>query len=497
MKNDVNDLRKGISGLLWLSANTGFIYVIQLVILFFLARLLSPAEFGEVATILILVGLAELFWQLGVGPAIIQKIELQEDDIKTAQTISVCFGVIIFVIINCFAPFWCMVFNIDEVLMLRAYSFVFILNSVSAISQSLHQKYYKFKIISVVRSVVTIIYGLAAIIFAFSGLGAWSLVWATVIKTAFQSLAFYISEPVSLRFHINLQSAKGLLKFGVGYTFARIFNYVATNGDNYVTSVILGKGSTGLGSYSRAYQLFMYPVQLIGETIDQVLFPLLSQAQDNLDKIRRVFLNGIGTILLLSVPITIVAFIRAEEIVDFVLGSQWGNVVIPLKIMIICLFFRIAYKLGESVLRSVGRVYFILRIQIIYAFVVLIGAYIGTHYGINGVAAAATIAFTMNCIIITISVLIMLNISFSELMDYIIPILTICIITLLLVIPYEKFIYISNSFVALCVFTIYLFSIYIVSYLIVGTRIVNEELKVFIDSIVRNILNMVKKNPGK
>jgi len=73
MKNNVSNLREGIAGLFWLSSNTGFNYVIQLIILFFLARLLSPAEYGEVATITILIGFANLFWQLGVGPAVIQK----------------------------------------------------------------------------------------------------------------------------------------------------------------------------------------------------------------------------------------------------------------------------------------------------------------------------------------------------------------------------------------------------------------------------------------
>ena len=55
-------------------------------------------------------------------------------------------GKIIFLIINLFAPFWIKAFNIDDILMLRTYSLVFIINSFAAISQSLNQKNCKFKV---------------------------------------------------------------------------------------------------------------------------------------------------------------------------------------------------------------------------------------------------------------------------------------------------------------------------------------------------------------
>lgn len=198
---------------------------------------------------------------------------------------------------------------------------------------------------------------------------------------------------------IRKESAKALMYFGGGFTIARIFSYIANNGDTYCVNKLLNK--TALGFYSKAYQLLMYPTSLIGDSLDQVCFPLLAKKQDDKQWLYKVFAGSTTAVFAVSIPISIFCFSCAGEIVNFMYGSQWDNTIMPFKIFIIGLFFRIGYKISDSLVRALGKVYKRSFYQIIYATLIVIGSIIGSFKGISGVAIGVTIAFTVNYILMT------------------------------------------------------------------------------------------------
>ena len=125
-------LMKSVKGMAWMSSSIFMDYVINLLVTYVLARLLTQADYGEVAAITVLVGFANIFWQMGVGPALIQKKNISDKELYSAQTLNIIFGVAIFAVVNIFAPFWANVFSISNVSMLRAYSLVFLFTSYNA-----------------------------------------------------------------------------------------------------------------------------------------------------------------------------------------------------------------------------------------------------------------------------------------------------------------------------------------------------------------------------
>jgi O-antigen/teichoic acid export membrane protein len=72
-----NDLkRKSVRGVLFMVSAGGADLIIRLVSTFVLARLLSPNDFGLVAMIIAVTGIAEQFSELGLSTATIQCREL-------------------------------------------------------------------------------------------------------------------------------------------------------------------------------------------------------------------------------------------------------------------------------------------------------------------------------------------------------------------------------------------------------------------------------------
>jgi len=65
------------AGILWTSGGKGARTVLQFVVLILLARLMTPHEFGVVGASMIIVGFSEIFTKVGLGPAIVQREELE------------------------------------------------------------------------------------------------------------------------------------------------------------------------------------------------------------------------------------------------------------------------------------------------------------------------------------------------------------------------------------------------------------------------------------
>ena len=80
----------------WQSINVIVQSVIQLIFNALLARLISKESFGIMAIVLIITGFIDIFAQIGIGPAIIQKKEITKSEISGSFYLSAILGIIFF-----------------------------------------------------------------------------------------------------------------------------------------------------------------------------------------------------------------------------------------------------------------------------------------------------------------------------------------------------------------------------------------------------------------
>jgi O-antigen/teichoic acid export membrane protein len=92
----------------------------------------------------------------------------------------------------------------------------------------------------------------------------------------------------------------------------------------------------------------------------------------------------------------VVIILLAPEVIRVALGSKWGQVVVPFQILGIGMLFRTSYKMSDSIARSTGAVYRRAWRQILYAGLVVLGAWVGSRWGIKGVSFGALTALTVN-----------------------------------------------------------------------------------------------------
>jgi O-antigen/teichoic acid export membrane protein len=372
---------------------------LQVLVTSILAHLLAPADFGLVSAALVVVGFSAIFSQLGVGPAVVQRPDLETRHVRTGFTVSMLFSIALAGLLFLFAPGFASFFRLQDLTpIIRAMSLVFLCQGLSVVAESLLQRDLRFRWLAGVNVVAYAIgYGTVGIVLAFLRFGVWALVGAHLAQTIFRTIILLVAHPHPMRPLLERQAFKELMYFGGGFTAARVCNYIAGQGDNWVVSRWLGAASLGL--YGRAYQLMAMPATLFGQVLDKVLFPSMSRVQSQPKRLSVAYGRGVALIALLVLPMSVMLFVLAPEFIYVLLGPKWVEVVVPFRIFAVGMLFRTSYKMSDSIARATGAVYRRAWRQGIYAFLVVGGAWIGQHWGLAGVAFGVLGAIAINFVL--------------------------------------------------------------------------------------------------
>jgi O-antigen/teichoic acid export membrane protein len=377
--------KKTLFGLVWAGSEAASRTLIQFAVLIVLAHLLTPEDYGVVGAALVVVGISTIFAQLGVGPALVQRNDLEARHLLTAFSFSIFFGLISALVVFLLAPFLANFCHMPLLkVTLQVLSLIFPIASISLVSEAMLQRELKFRRLAVIEvSSYFIGYGCVAIILALMKFGLWSLVAGQLVQISSRSVQLLLAAKWSPRFGFDRKSLDELWRFSGGQTFAQIANYVASGGDAMVVSKFLGANAAGL--YMRAYQLMLTPALLVGAVLEKVLFPALSRVQDRPELLAHAYRQGNRLLAVLILPPAATSVMIAPDLIPFALGQRWQGVVLPLQLFSLGLLWRTGMKMSNSIIRACGAVNLFAICQTFYAITTLSFAWIASRWGIPGV----------------------------------------------------------------------------------------------------------------
>lgn len=312
-----------VSGLRWTYFSTVADVVLQLSYQAVISRLLEPATFGLFAIALLVRRFAKHFRDLGVGQAIIQKPDLDDDDLRVAFTMSLLFGVALFGVAWVAAPLAARFFDEPSVVpVLRAMGATLIVGSAGATAQGVLRRELRFRELTL-RDIASYVVGfpLVGIGLALLGAGVWSLVAAHLVATLISALAAYrcVRHPVQPL----LEWARVRTLYGFGGRISLV-SFLEMLGSN-IDTVVVGRyvSPALLGQYSRAFYLSSYPTMELVRNLSNVLFPSFSKIQSDLPRVRRVYLGSLCLLAFVLLPLSAGLAVAAREVVGVFLGPQW------------------------------------------------------------------------------------------------------------------------------------------------------------------------------
>jgi O-antigen/teichoic acid export membrane protein len=388
--------REVLSGLSWALSGSGVASILQLGVTAVLARLLTPSDFGTVAAATSVIGLAQLFSQVGVGPTIVQRNNIAPDAIRTAHGFAIASGILFAAGMAAMTPLIAAFFGNERLVQIVPILAInFVLRGIGVVPQALLQRDLGFRVL-VMLEVSAFIAGsvLCAIPLALAGLGMWALVVGSVVTSGVLSAAVMLLRPVAPRLRTSKSALAKIVRDGGGFTSSYVLNYVALQGDYFVVARTLG--AEALGIYTRAYQLMAAPANAVGQPLARVLFSGFARMQSEPARLRSAYLRGLGVLSIVMFPVSAAVIILAPEIVRVVLGPGWDEVVVSFRILAVGSYLRVTHKLAGALAQAAGRSYSVARRQAVYAFLIVSGCAVFSRWGLFGIAWAVQLAMLLH-----------------------------------------------------------------------------------------------------
>ena len=387
---------RAVGNMAWVAWGSGATALLKVGVLVVLTRLLTPADFGLVSAALVVITFSLNFSQLGLGPALIHRPDLEPRHVSSAFYASIGFGLLVAAAVWLAAPLIAQFFRMEGLTpVVRALGVVFPMTGIATVPESLLQRDLRFRLLAN-RDVAAygLGYGVVGVGLALLGWGVWALVLAQLTQVAVRTVILLRASPRLIPARPTWRSFLELMDYGVGQSISRVGVIMANQVDNLVVGRWLG--AVRLGEYSRAYQLMSVPTGLLGDVLDKVLFPTMARVQDDPRRLGAAFLQGTAVLALVTLPLGVVSAILAPELIAVAFGARWHGLVAPFQVLALGMMFRTCYRMSDSLSRATGRVYRRAWRQGLFALLVLLGALVGQTWGVTGVATGVLLAFFLN-----------------------------------------------------------------------------------------------------
>jgi PST family polysaccharide transporter len=398
MPPDPRRLPQSLSWLTWSTIGLGTKGVAQFTVLAVLARFLDAQEFGVVSATLIVIGLGRAISFSSIGPALVQRPELREAHVRSAFALGMYTAAgLVALLWLAAAPtasfFGMQALGLEDVM--HALTLVVLFEALGVVPEALLQRDLDLRGLARAEMLAALVgFVPAGVGLALLGMGIWSLVWAYVAQALLKTAVLVRSRPHARSLLLDRTATREILYFSGGFVPARLFNYAASEGDNFVVGKWMG--AADLGVYGRSYQLMAMPAMFLGEVIDRILFPLMARYQRDIGRLQATYARGVALTASIMGPAAALGIVLAPEIVRVVLGPHWDAAVGPFRILVSGLLFRTGYKIADSLARATGTVYARMWRQGIFAGLVFCGALVGTRWGVEGVATGIVAALAGN-----------------------------------------------------------------------------------------------------
>ncbi len=356
--------QKTIIGTLWSSvdrfASAGINFILGLV----LARLLLPKEYGLIAMISIFMAISQSIIDSGFSNALIRKKNRTEADNSTTFYFNIVVGFIMYAVLFVLAPYIAE-FYCEPILtsIIRVMGISLFFSSISIVQQALLTIKIDFKTQTKISLLSVIISGIIGIVIAYTGYGVWALVAQAVIASFIRTLFlwFFVKwKPVT---GFSMESFHYLFGYGSKLLISGIMETIYRN--LYV--IVIGKAFSALhlGFYSRGEQLSYFPANNITGVIQRVTFPVLSEIQDDEERLKRNFFKILHVVVYITFPVMILLIVTSLPLVKIVLTEKWLGCVPVIQILSISFMWFPVHILNLNLLQVKGRSDLYLRLEII------------------------------------------------------------------------------------------------------------------------------------
>jgi O-antigen/teichoic acid export membrane protein len=314
--------------------------VINVTVVATMARLLTPDSVGHAVTGIGLGAIALSLREFTTPEFLISKREIAEYDLRTSFTLLFLMTALIAAGLTALSPTIAAFYGSPELqlflllVVLSAFADVISLPIVAILRRNM-----AFGILANIRTAALAISALMTVTLGILGFGYVSYGWGMLANAVTLTILSVLVTPFSMRSACRPSLASWKTAFGFG-SFKGASQAIDRIYEN-VPQLILGKviSMTSVGLYSRANTVCGVPDRIIMSAFYAIAFPALAASVREGKNIKKAYLNTLSYLSVLYLPGVLMIAITADPIVHLVLGPQWEEAILLVRLMALAAVF--------------------------------------------------------------------------------------------------------------------------------------------------------------
>ena len=377
---DVSIKKKVFWGLFWKFAERITAQMISLFVSVILARLLLPSDYGAVALVMVFINIADVFVSGGMGSALIQKKKVDNVDFSSVFYVNIMLSFLIYAVLFFSAPYIAVFYDMPVLSkVLRVLGIRIPIAAINSIQQAYVSRNMLFKRFFYATLLGTLVSGFAGVFMAYHGFGVWALVTQYMINSCTDTLVLWVTVKWRPELKYSWKKAKDLISYG----WKLLVSGLLDTGYNELRSLFIGRlySPSELAFYNQGDKYPKIIVININSSIGSVLFPAISQYQDDRERVKSMTRRSIQVSSYLMWPLMFGLAVTAEPLVRLILTEKWLPCVPFLRIFCFSYGLWPVHTANLQALNAMGRSDLFLKLEVIKKILGISVLMISLHMG--------------------------------------------------------------------------------------------------------------------
>lgn len=376
-----------------------------------LAKILTPDVIGIFNIATSILTFFAYFSDIGLAGAIIQKKEINDDDLKTTFTVQQILVTSISATIFFLAPSFVSFYNLDTdaIWLIRALAIGFFLSSLKVLPSVLLERRLEFGPLVLIEVIETVVRLSLLVFLSYQHLGITAYTISTLAYSLTGTILIYLIAPWKIGVGFSKDSFKTLINFGVPF---QLNSLLALLKDRLVPLLVARMvGATGIGYITWSQSMAFLSLEVMNIMI-RVMFPAFARLQDDKKALKSTLERTIFLTAFLFYPLLFGMLAIAPSLVMYVVSNKWQPALPLIYLFSVNAFFSVLSTSFTNFLNAIGKIGVTLRLMIMWTILEwLLVPVLTIYYNFYGVAIAqAIIAFTSIIPVIIVMRMVKINI---------------------------------------------------------------------------------------
>jgi len=345
--------QRALDGVFWSYVQNWLARSLSLLVVVFLARVLTPKDFGVFAIVSVLIGLSEVLVEQALAHAIVQRRNLEEAHINAAFWMTLFSGLLLTIVAIVLAQPLATVFGHAEIGRIVLWlSPVCLLMAVSSVPAALLRRELKYKVLAKRVAAANLVSGVLAVIMALSGYGVWSFVGQQITFQVVGALILWRYEPLRIVPTVSLFHLKQLFGFSSLITLVRLLEFIETKVIDLVVGGMLAV--VALGNFSIATRASQALTQLVAAPLWDAAIGTFARIQGDMEQVRTSYFNIIQFSGMVEITIFLLVASAGPHLIPGVFGAQWAPSAVSFQVLCLVGAIRTVSTLNACLIQALG-----------------------------------------------------------------------------------------------------------------------------------------------